>query len=351
VERPGVLTGDDAVACLAPWAATATGVPDGQVNIHVSTAGWVTGAAEPLLAHCADVLAALATPELRVQPIIAYDDPHTSEHPAADRLRALCSERGIAGDAFAPPLPARPDALAELVPAIARGRLTLSCSYHVALASLLAGVPAALVAENGYYAQKSAGLQADFGLPDAFLLRPDADAAASARALDVALPAAREAVARSVGPVLARRLRAERDVLAELAHSLIAGTADSPVGGGDEAGALALALLRADHQTLVARSAAEARRAAAAEAALAASAEQRDRLVAELGALGQELGSEREARIWFEQALAVAQDVKRGEIDRRADAEQVLADVATSLSWRLTAPARALARRLRGNRR
>ena len=42
---------------------------------------------------------------------------------------------------------------------------TLSSSYHVALTSLLLGVPAILPRDNDYYDQKARGLLGDFDLP------------------------------------------------------------------------------------------------------------------------------------------------------------------------------------------
>jgi hypothetical protein len=340
-ERTPALTGDDAIGCLLPWIGSANGAgpTPRQINVHVSGAGWVTEDDDALLRHYADVLSALAESGTRFQPLIAYDDPHTSERPAAARLRELCIERGITAAAFADPLPALPSALDVLAPAMAAGELTLSCSYHVALTSLLLGVPAALVTENPYYEQKADGLRADFGLPDAFAVRPGEDPDATALALVAALPAARSAIAEGRPAVVERRLRAERDVLAELARMLLA----RATGGGDDdtPTALALALLRADYQTLAHTAAAHRRSVTSAEAELAASRRERDHLA-------RALESADEARVRLE---AAAREAGRAEQERRAAAEQALARILSSQSWRLTAGPRAIARWLRRSRR
>ncbi len=57
-----------------------------------------------------------------------------------------------------------------LVDSVAAGALTIACSYHVALTSLLNGVPAILVAEDAYYLEKHEGLARLFGLPPEFVV-------------------------------------------------------------------------------------------------------------------------------------------------------------------------------------
>jgi polysaccharide pyruvyl transferase WcaK-like protein len=344
--HPAENTGDDAVGPLLPWVGTASRAPaPAQVNLQVNPASWITGASDALLAHLADLLAALWPLAERIQPFIAYDDPNTSERPALERLRELCGDCGIPRGALAEPVMALPDRFDEWIPVLARGVLTLSSSYHVSLTSLLTGVPAALITDNDYYVQKSAGLRADFGLPEAFAVLVGGDTAATAAALTAALAPVRERLAVAAGPVVGRRLRAERDVLGRLAAGLLAAAAESP---GDEDGhALALALLRADHQTVVHRAESEAARAAALTARLAEREARHHELVAEVHQLNGIGASERERRIWLEQALAAAQESQRAESERRATAEQALTSIAASVSWRFTAPLRALARRLR----
>ena len=63
-----------------------------------------------------------------------------------------------------PPLDVLADATGNGLARFRRARLTVSCSYHVAMTSLLAGIPTMLLAENRYYAQKAAGLRDLFGL-------------------------------------------------------------------------------------------------------------------------------------------------------------------------------------------
>ena len=112
------------------------------------------------------------------QPLIAYLDRRVDERAAIERLRAAC---GAAGVEILEPLLLRPSTLGALAPRIGEGSLTLSCSYHVALTSLMLGVPAVLLGDNPYYEQKAAGLAADFGLPPAFAPSARSDPAGSAR--------------------------------------------------------------------------------------------------------------------------------------------------------------------------
>ena len=347
-----VPTGDDAVGTLVSWeaaAAKADATPR-QLNVHVNLSSWVTEAGEAQLGALATLIAALRAPDAPIQPVIAYDDQHTSERPAAARLRELCIERGVDGAAFAEPITARSDRLDEWVPALARGALTLSSSYHVALTSLLTGVPAALLADNGYYRQKWAGLRADFGLLDAFALEAGDDGAAKAREIAAALEATRAELARRVPAVVERRLLVERDLLGQLAGTLLTACLES-APDGDDGAALSLARLRADHQTLVRRAEAERDRAVVAEASheahVAALEAEQAQAAGRLGELEAELASERRAHALTEQARGAEEAAHRAEIVRREVAERALETVAGSASWKITAPLRELARRLR----
>lgn len=80
----------------------------------------------------------------------------------------------------------RPAGLAAAAPGLCEASLTLSCSYHVALTSLMLEVPAVLIGDNPYYEQKAAGLSEAFGLPPE-LTPSTADPLASAREVAVAV--------------------------------------------------------------------------------------------------------------------------------------------------------------------
>ena len=102
--------------------------------------------------------------------MIAYEDPRVSER----RIIAAMLERHggdleRAGFVPAPPLDLLEDAIDDGLRRFRRARLTVSCSYHVTLTSLLAGTPAVLLADNDYYEQKAAGLRHLFEFDDAMI--------------------------------------------------------------------------------------------------------------------------------------------------------------------------------------
>ncbi|HEX6229011.1 MAG TPA: hypothetical protein VFZ41_06055, partial [Solirubrobacterales bacterium] len=122
---------------------------------------------------------------LRLQPVAAYEDPRVSE---TLQVTALLERRGAELEASgltpAPaPLDILEDAADNSLGRFRRARLTISCSYHVALSSLLAGIPTILLAENPNYEQKAAGLRDLFGLEPGLVgvsvAEADAEAAAA----------------------------------------------------------------------------------------------------------------------------------------------------------------------------
>jgi hypothetical protein len=178
-----VDTGDDAVGVLrrlpAPHSAPAS---DGRlhVNLHIAEHGWVTEHPDTIAGFYADFVAELgrhAGLPVLAQPLVAYLDRHTSEQAALERLAAACAERGVV---LAKARVLRPAGLADTVAELGQATLTLSCSYHVALTSMSVGVPAILLRDNAYYEQKAAGLAKAFGLPPAFALDSSADPRAAA---------------------------------------------------------------------------------------------------------------------------------------------------------------------------
>jgi hypothetical protein len=162
--------GDDAIGVLHRLATEGDDSERNElcVNVHFAGHDWIGEDADSVLRfHTAYLteLAAEAKAPIRVRPLIAYLDRRVDERPAADRLIEACSALGI--EAEEPEL-LRPAALPTLAPRLTEGVLTLSCSYHVALTSLMLGVPTVLLRENRYYEQKAAGLAEAFGAPPGF---------------------------------------------------------------------------------------------------------------------------------------------------------------------------------------
>jgi hypothetical protein len=305
-------TGDDAIGLLGRLPLAGETAPDDTrlgLNLHFAEHDWASDRPEGVLSLYTGFLAELgrlANRPLSVQPLVAYLDGRVDERAGVERLRAACEPLGIE---IAAPLLLRPAGLAEAAPRLRAAHLTLSCSYHVALTSLMLGVPAVLVGDNPYYEQKAAGLRADFGLPAAF--GPDAgvDPAQAAREVAASLldPVAGEELRRGLR-IGAERLRQRRlDAEAELLARLGAAAARALAG-------------RVDEQT-------ERLRQLAAEPA-----ELRARLAA--------LETEREEQ---PQAGTPALEAEL----RAQRAEAALAGVLQSRSWRLLAPLRRLRAMLR----
>jgi hypothetical protein len=177
-------SGDDAVGALArlrPAEPPSEGPL--RVNLHFTEHDWVTDAARPLLDFYCELLAHMGRETGRplvAQPLVAYLDPRVDERPAAERLEAALAEHGIE---VRKPLVLRPAVLGDAAATIGEGAFTLACSYHVALTSLMLGLPTLTVAHNPFYEQKAAGLLDAFGQPEEFAIRPGVDPEACAKLL------------------------------------------------------------------------------------------------------------------------------------------------------------------------
>ncbi len=310
----GLETGDDAIGLLGRLPLAPDSAPvDGrlQLNLHFAAHSWASDRPEGVLDLYTGFLAelsGLADRPLLAQPLIAYLDRRVDERAGIERLRTACGPLGIE---IAEPLVLRPAGLAEAAARLRQASLTLSCSYHVALTSLMLGVPAVLVGDNPYYEQKATGLRVDFGLPPAFAPAANVDPAEMARAVAGSL----------LDPVRGEELRRGLRVGAERLRQRRAATEAELLARVGGAAAQALAG-RIDEQ-------AERLRQLAAEPV-----ELRTRLAA--------LQTERE-----EQPTAGATAL---EAELRAqEAEAALAAVLRSRSWRLLAPLRKLRALLRRN--
>lgn len=181
------LTGDDAVPFLH---AESPPSPDPVVNLHLNDGVWVSEDFDATMRSLATFLCRLgrsAGVPLELQPVIAYEDPRVSER----RVFAMLMERHgdelrEAGLLPAEPLDVLEDATGHRLARFSRGRLTVSCSYHVTLTSLFSGIPAVFFAENDYYEQKAAGLRDLFDL-DPGLLGVSGASADAAMAAEAAL--------------------------------------------------------------------------------------------------------------------------------------------------------------------
>jgi hypothetical protein len=237
-------SGDDALGALGRLL-PAEPAEEGplRINLHYTEHDWVTGEAQSLLDFYAELLDALGQRLGRpivAQPLVAYLDPRVDEQPAAQRLAAALAARGIE---VRPPVVLRPAALGAAAAEMGAASLTVACSYHAALTSLMLGLPTLTVAHNAYYEQKAAGLLDAFGQPSEFTIRPGADPRACAELLaKTALDpeeGARLRVQLALGTRRQRRRRliAEADLFARIA-STVAGTAEgAPQWVGEEADA------------------------------------------------------------------------------------------------------------------
>jgi polysaccharide pyruvyl transferase WcaK-like protein len=300
-EPPAMLTGDDAVGVIPrPSAEPARGAAAGPLtlNLHLCDQHWVTADAErqrEFVVELIGAIAATANRPLECRPLIAYDDARISERPALERLLAELARSGAVAR-IREPIVLRPARLAAQAPMIAGAELTVGFSYHVALTSLMLGVPAALLRANRYYAQKADGLRRDFALPAGLTPAIDGDPAALAERLVALLgdPARADGLRAQVRAgaqrVAERRSRAEAELRADLGRALAPRPGAPPAPAPAERGGYAT-LMRIHAETV----------------------ERADRLA----------------------RLAAFQEAR-------------LADVERSASWRWTAPLRGLTARLRG---
>ncbi len=226
---PVTESADDAVAVLGALPAAEAPSRNGalRVNLHFAEHEWVSGRPDEVLDFYAAFLSELsrqAGKPISAQPLIAYFGGRVDERPATERLRAAGA--AIAAE-IAEPLPLRPATLAETAPVLGAADLTLSCSYHVALTSLMLGVPAVLLGDNAYYEQKAAGLIGDFGLPPTFMPDAAADPAAAAAAVAAAALGAgraemRERLAARAAELRHRRAAAELELVSRLGGGALA---------------------------------------------------------------------------------------------------------------------------------
>jgi Polysaccharide pyruvyl transferase len=178
------LAADDALPLLSVGPSGAEDV----VNLHLNDGIWVSEDAGAMARRIVALLAELGRAvdrPLELQPIVAYEDSRVSEQRLVSGvLDEFGSELERAGVRVADPVDVLDDAVAAGLARFRRARFTVACSYHVTLTSLMAGIPALLLADNEYYEQKAAGLRELFAL-DGGLLGVKGSSADAARAAEV----------------------------------------------------------------------------------------------------------------------------------------------------------------------
>jgi hypothetical protein len=161
---------------------------DFHVDLHLSGESYATTDVNRLGRFAADLLTGIqreAAMPVAVRLVVAYDDRRISERPfvedfATKFLISPCEARTLSFTVEDATDRRIHDPLWERQ----RPDLTISCSYHVALTSLLHGVPVVYLFETDYYRQKAASLQAGFGLSPELTVDasdPETDAGVVAR--------------------------------------------------------------------------------------------------------------------------------------------------------------------------
>lgn len=166
---------------------------DLRLDLHLSGESYATTDPKRLSRFVADLLTALrheAARHVSVRLVVAYEDRRITERPFlegfASQFLTAANEVGTISFTVENATDRRiQDPRWERQ----RPDLTISCSYHVAMTSLLHDVPVIYLFGNDYYSQKAKSLQAGFGLSTELTVNmadPEADAATVAsRALDL----------------------------------------------------------------------------------------------------------------------------------------------------------------------
>jgi polysaccharide pyruvyl transferase WcaK-like protein len=336
-------TGDDAVGAVPVIAAMGGRLDSSaelQVNLHFADHEWAGGRSDELRDVTIDLIEELgrrADRTVRVRPLIAYLDGRIDERPGLAAISAAATGRGIEVEE---PRVMRPAGLEEDLPELQDAAATISCSYHVALTSLLLGVPTVVFADNDYYRQKAAGLVGPFGLPSSFAFAPGSDPALVAGAILDGGDRMREEIAAGGKELRRVRAGAETELLGRLTRGLLSGMAAETRELGERLRQRSAepADLRAELASL--RTETEELRRPAIEAAIVA--------------------SDRSAELAREQTRRAEERAERAEERAgRAEAEIVathrrLAELLGSRTWKIGAPLRwfgATLRRLKGGRR
>jgi hypothetical protein len=322
-------TGDDALGAIptVPMTDVVSAPPTKvRVNLHFAEHDWVSGrpgGLRDLILDFATELGRRAGRPVIVRPLIAYVDDRIDERPGVAALAADARGRGIEVEES---LILRPAELEAIMVEMQQAVATISCSYHVAMASLLLGIPTVVFADNPYYEQKAAGLASAFGLPSSFALTANSDPTPVVDAIHGDGGSLREEIVRGGVALRRERTRAEMTLLAHLAGGLLAKLGTEVAHLGER-----LQLRSAEPAEL--------------QVALAASrteAEELRRPAVEAAVLAIERKAERaEERVQQAEERAVQAEAEAATVHAR------LADLLGSRSWKLGAPVRWMGRMLR----
>lgn len=153
------LSGDDAVfALLAPDPASPA-TP--AISIHFSQKLHAAGSADLII----EALKLTPCVPPRINLVAGHEDLYVSEAEQQNEAAFRLKEAGFEVERLAGLVNT-----GDVLTRIAAGSVTISCSYHIALASLVNGVPAILLADDPHYFEKHAGLAELFGLSDDFVV-------------------------------------------------------------------------------------------------------------------------------------------------------------------------------------
>lgn len=138
------------------------------VDLHLSGESYATTDGDRLSRFVADLLTAIQheiAMQVSVRLVVAYDDRRISERPFLEAFASrFLSAAGEAGSISFSDEDATDRRIQDAPWEQQRPDLTISCSYHVAMTSLLHDVPVVYLFSNDYYRQKAMSLQAGFGL-------------------------------------------------------------------------------------------------------------------------------------------------------------------------------------------
>jgi Polysaccharide pyruvyl transferase len=229
---PSLRTGDDAIGLFKGLGSAAAREADDSppesklaINLHYCPGEWVADDPDAMRDFVAGLVVELARAggaALEVQPLIAYEDPRMSERSALAELTAAISAR-LERAEIRTPIVLTASGLSSGAAAISGAQLTVGSSYHVALTSLMLGVPAVLPRANPYYAQKAETLRSLFSLPAALLPDPATEPGAAAAGILEAVRSADGSPQFDLEAGRARAIRLRLDAETALADELAAG--------------------------------------------------------------------------------------------------------------------------------
>jgi hypothetical protein len=229
------LCGDDAVGPLArvAQAEAAPGREDGELlrlNVELPDGRREHGR----LGFLGDFLAAAAdTSDSPIELQIVIADGAPGKRPPTGPLIQALNAAGVPRP-VAEPLVLSPERMDVQATALRRADLTVALSQPVALASLMLGVPAALVRADDRDTQRADALRRDFALPDELLLAADADPREQASRITalIAEHGASDALRKHLLEAAERAARRRSATEAELLEALADGADERPPRAG-----------------------------------------------------------------------------------------------------------------------